>query len=64
MDKMDFENSIKTVDGIISKLSSGDVPLDEAIELYKTGANELARCKKQLDEAEKAVMKVTCAEDL
>ena len=25
---------------------------------------ELADCKKQLDEAEKAVMKVTCAEDL
>ena len=48
----------------IEKLSAGDVPLDEAIELYKTGAKELADCKKQLDEAEKAVMKVTCAEDL
>lgn len=61
---MNFENSVKKVDGIISKLSAGVVPLDEAIELYKTGAKELADCKKQLDEAEKAVMKVTCAEDL
>ena len=51
---MNFENSVKKVDEIISKLSAGDVPLDEAIELYKTGAKELADCKKQLDEAEKA----------
>ena len=35
---MNFENSVKKVDEIISKLSAGDVPLDEAIELYKTGA--------------------------
>jgi len=61
---MNFEDSMKKVDEIILRLSSGDVPLDEAIELYKAGAKELADCKGRLDEAKKAVMRVTSAEDL
>ena len=35
-----------------------------AIELYKSGADELAKCKKLLEDAEKAVMTVTSAEEL
>lgn len=61
---MNFENSVKKIDEIIAKLSSGDIPLDEAIEIYKSGADELALCKKMLDNAEKTIMKVTSAEDL
>ncbi|MBQ5332361.1 MAG: exodeoxyribonuclease VII small subunit [Oscillospiraceae bacterium] len=61
---MSFEKSVERVDEIIGKLSEGDVPLEEAIELYKTGASELAKCRKLLEEAEKAVMTVTSAEEL
>ena len=61
---MSFEKSVKHVDEIIGRLSEGDIPLEEAVELYKSGTDELAKCKKLLDEAEKAVMKVTSAEEL
>ena len=61
---MSFEGSIKRVDEIIGKLSEGTVSLEEAIELYKSGAEELAKCQKLLEEAEKAVMTVTSAEEL
>ncbi|MBP1545113.1 MAG: exodeoxyribonuclease VII small subunit [Oscillospiraceae bacterium] len=61
---MSFEKSVKRVDEIIEKLSSGDVPLEEAIELYKSGADELAKCRRLLEDAEKAVMTVKSAEEL
>lgn len=61
---MSFEQSMKNVDEIIGKLSSGDVPLEDALELYKSGADELAKCRKMLENAEKSVMKITSAEEL
>lgn len=61
---MNFEESVNKIDEIIKKLSSGDVPLEEAVELYKAGADELAECKKKLDNAEKNAMKITFAEDI
>ena len=61
---MSFEKSVKHVDEITGRLSEGDIPLEDAVELYKSGADELAKCKKLLDEAEKSVMKVTSAEEV
>lgn len=61
---MNFENSVKKIDEIIAKLSVGDVPLEEAIEMYKEGTEELASCRKMLENAEKTVMKITSAEDI
>lgn len=61
---MSFEKSLKKIDDIIENLSSGEVPLEEALELYRSGADELAKCKKMLENAEKTVMKVTSAEDM
>ena len=61
---MSFEKSVKHVDEIIGRLSEGDIPLEEAVELYKSGTDEIEKCKKLLDEAEKSVMKVTSAEEL
>ena len=40
------------------------IPLEEAIELYKSGADELAKCRRLLEDAEKAVMTVKSAEEL
>ncbi len=61
---MNFEKSIGMVDEIIAKLSGGEVSLEEAISLYKEGADELAKCRRLLENAEKTVMKVTSAEEL
>ncbi|MBQ7784220.1 MAG: exodeoxyribonuclease VII small subunit [Oscillospiraceae bacterium] len=61
---MNFENSVKIVDEIIEKLSSGDIPLEDAIELYKAGTDELAKCRRLLEDAQNTVLKVTSAEEL
>lgn len=61
---MNFEKSIKKVEEIIGKLSEGEIPLEKAVELYKSGADELAACKKLLDSAEKTVMKISEPEEL
>ena len=49
---MNFENSIKRLDEIISKLESNDISLEESIELYGDGTALLVSCKKQLEQAE------------
>lgn len=61
---MNFEKSLSKVDEIIAKLSEGSIPLEEAVELYKKGTDELSACHKALDAAEKTVMKITGAEEL
>lgn len=61
---MSFEKTLEKIDGIIEDLSSGDIPLEEALELYKSGADELAKCRKMLENAEKTVMKITSSEEL
>ncbi|MCM1523931.1 MAG: exodeoxyribonuclease VII small subunit [Ruminococcus sp.] len=61
---MSFEKSVKEIDQIIERLSSGDIPLEEAAELYKKGALELDKCSKLLEQAEKSVMKITSSEEM
>ncbi|MGN0666336.1 MAG: exodeoxyribonuclease VII small subunit [Huintestinicola sp.] len=57
---MSFETSVRKIDDIINKLSEGEIPLDEAIELYKQGADEIISCKKELDNAK---LKIVSAQD-
>lgn len=56
---MNFETSVKRLDEIIARLEDNSVSLEEAIEMYKEGAELLLNCKKQLEQAE---MLVTVAE--
>lgn len=61
---MNFEKTLASVDEIIAGLSSGDMPLEEAVEAYKKGASELAECRKMLENARKEALRVTSAEDM
>lgn len=49
---MNFEQSIKRLDDIISKLESNDISLEESLELYGEGTALLGSCRKQLEQAE------------
>lgn len=46
-----FEEKIKQLEDIVTKLESGELSLDESVELYTKGVNLSAECKKTLDEA-------------
>ena len=52
---MNFENSVKKLEEIVSKLESNEITLEESIELYKEGVTLLVSCRKQLENAEMLV---------
>lgn len=47
-----FEDGFQELEGIVSALEKGDLPLEEALRLHARGQELAAVCAKQLDEAE------------
>ncbi|MDE5755721.1 MAG: exodeoxyribonuclease VII small subunit [Clostridia bacterium] len=47
---MKFEESIIELDGIVEKLESGKLSLDESIELYSKGMKLCSECADKLNE--------------
>jgi len=58
MKENSFENALEKVEGIISSLEEGDLPLKKKIEKFKEGAELLRLCKKELKEAEMSIQKI------
>ncbi len=52
---MTFENSVKKLEEIVSKLENNEITLEESIEIYKEGVTLLGNCRKQLENAEMLV---------
>lgn len=52
---MSYEESVDKIEGIIAKLSGNELPLDQAVELYKNGMDELAKCREKLEQAKLTV---------
>ena len=53
--KLDFESAMTRLDGIARKLEAGDVPLENAIELFEEGLQLSDRCGQLLDHAQSRV---------
>ena len=56
--KLDFESSLKRLEEIVNKISSGKISLDESLALYKEGQEIIKNLETQLNEAEEKVEKV------
>ena len=54
-EKKNFEQSITELGEIVRKLDSGQISLDEAMELFEKGVKLTKECNKMLDEAEQKV---------
>lgn len=52
---MNFEESIKRLNEIVSILDSGNAELDRSLTLFDEGAELIKNCNKMLDEAEQKV---------
>lgn len=60
--KQDFAQSIAQLENIVSALEKGDVPLEEAIELYQEGMKLSQSCHSQLEKAEKQLVTIMDAQ--
>jgi exodeoxyribonuclease VII small subunit len=51
----DFESALKSLESIVAQLESGDLTLDQALELFEEGINISRFCNSKLEEAERKV---------
>ena len=49
---LSFETAYAELDGIIARLESGELPLEDAVALYERGRQLAAHCQTLLDGAE------------
>ena len=52
MDKLSFEEALKSLEEIVARLESGRVELEESIAIYERGAALKAHCERKLKDAE------------
>jgi len=53
-----FDEALAQLEGIIRQLEAGNLPLEESIELYKTGMSLSTVCHKKLQKIEAEVVKL------
>ncbi len=59
MEEMTFEQAMKRLEEIVSKLEEGEAPLDKSMELFEEGTKLSAYLSGLLDRAEQKVTMVT-----
>lgn len=55
---MNYEQSIKRLEEIVSKLENGNLALDESLKLYEEGASLSENCRKMLTEAKLKIQNI------
>ena len=58
-----FEDALKGLEEIVSKLEGGDLDLEESIKLFEHGVTLAKTCQKKLDTAEKKIEKLMKGKD-
>ena len=58
-----FEENMQRLEQIVRAMERGDVPLEEALKLFREGTALVETCGKLLDEAELQVKKIATAAD-
>lgn len=60
---MSFEAALAELERVVARLESGDVPLEDSIELYARGADLRALCEEKLKAAETRVSQIAQGAD-
>ena len=50
-----FEETLGSLENIVAQLESGELPLEQALELFEQGVNLTRSCQQQLEDAERKV---------
>lgn len=61
--KMKFEEALGALEDIVRNLESGDVSLEESIDIYTRGTQLKAHCEDKLKDASARIEKITKASD-
>ena len=60
--KMSFEDALAALEEIVNKLESGDIGLEESIEVYTKGTLLKRHCEEKLKSAQARIEKITLDE--
>lgn len=60
---MSFEDALRALEQVVRRLESGDVPLDESIDLYEQGEKLRTHCQARLDAAQARIEKIVQGAD-
>lgn len=60
---LSFEDALSRLEAIVSRLESGQAPLEESITLYEEGARLKAHCEARLKSAQLRVEKIVVGAD-
>jgi len=60
---LSFEDALARLEAIVSRLESGQAPLEESISLYEEGAGLKAHCEARLRSAQLRVEKIIVGSD-
>ncbi|MBE6518474.1 MAG: exodeoxyribonuclease VII small subunit [Thermoplasmata archaeon] len=58
VEKMSFEESIETLEGLVKELEAGGIDLDRSIEIYEKAVILRNHCREILDEGERRIKKI------
>ena len=61
--KLNFEDALKELEDIVSKLEGGQVSLEQSISMYERGEKLKQRCEALLTDAEMRIEKITLSAD-
>lgn len=59
-----IEESLKELDGIVEKLESREISLEESFTMYQKGMELLKQCSGKIDKVEKKMLKINEDGDL
>ena len=57
--KLSFEEALSELESIVDRLETGNVALEESIEIYKRGSQLRAYCDEKLKSAQAKIEKIT-----
>ncbi|TQS74507.1 exodeoxyribonuclease VII small subunit [Ornithinibacillus gellani] len=57
-DELSFEEAMKALEEIVSKLEEGDVPLEKAIAFYQEGMDLSKTCSDKLNHVQEKMVKI------
>ena len=61
--QMTFEDALKALEDVVRQLESGEVPLDQSIDLYERGERLRKHCQARLDAAQARIEKIVAGPD-
>ncbi len=62
-EKLSFEESINTLDGLVNKLESGELSLEESLTAFEKGINLTKQCQQHLTKAQQKVSMLVGEDD-